>query len=128
MTTPQTAIIMVIEKLAATFECVTFGGKPSPEVRWYIDNGLPGNEDDQLLNESTDTISTIDGLSITTSRLVYSPDKSNQDQRIFCVANNTAVLFLSELKPQLNVQCKYRKQCLFYITCFLPFYQISTCN
>lgn len=106
MTTPQTNNLTIMENESATFECVTSGGLPAPDVRWYRTYVSPETEDDQFLFGSTETTTVADNLLITTSRLIYKTSVSDNGRRIYCVANNTELDFSSSLKPQLNVHCK----------------------
>lgn len=115
MTIPTNANIKVIAGRSLTFQCVTSGGVPNATVRWFKDGGNPGSSDDeQLVGSRTETFIE-EYVVVTTSQLLYTPSIQDQNQRIFCVANNTEVVFESDLQPTLDVQCKFHTYVLLYL-------------
>lgn len=108
MTKPQTIAYTVVINKPTTFECVTSGGLPAPDVRWYKGTGSSGDYGDQFIEGFVNSLNaSSDGLNVTRSSLVYSPEIADSGLRIFCVANNTEQLLISNLQPRLNVQCEY---------------------
>ena len=86
---------------ARTFSCVTSGCLPAASIRWYEDTGNPDSKDDTILTGATSAITTVNGLQVTTSTLIYTPAIQDDSMRVFCVAD----VFTSS-QPTLNVQCK----------------------
>jgi len=86
---------------ATIFSCVTSGCLPAANIRWYKDTGNPDTTDDTILTGATSAITTVNGLQVTTSTLIYTPAIQDDSMRVFCVAD----VFTSS-QPTLNVQCK----------------------
>ena len=86
---------------ATTFSCVTSGGLPAASIICYKDTGNPDSTDDTILTGATSAITTVNGLQVTTSTLIYTPAIQDDSMRVFCVAD----VFTSS-QPTLNVQCK----------------------
>ena len=101
LTEPTSGNIQVIARRNITLRCVTSGGLPAASIRWYKDTGNPDSTDDTLLTGATSAITTVNGLQVTTSTLIYTPAIQDDSMRVFCVAD----VFTSS-QPTLNVQCK----------------------
>ena len=86
---------------ATPFSCVTSGGLPAASIRWYKDTGNPDSTDDTILTGATSAITSVNGIQVTTSTLIYTPAIQDDSMRVFCVAD----VFTSS-QPTLNVQCK----------------------
>ena len=105
LTEPTSGIIKVIAGRATTFRCVTSGGLPAASIRWYKDTGNPDSTDDTILTGATSAITTVNGLQVTTSTLVYTPTIQDYRKRVFCVAFNINELLTSN-QAVIDVQCK----------------------
>jgi len=105
LTEPTSGNIQVIARRNITLRCVTSGGLPAASIRWYKDTGNPDSTDDTILTGATSAITTVNGLQVTTSTLVYTPTIQDYRKRVFCVAFNINELLTSN-QAVIYVQCK----------------------
>lgn len=118
MTQPQdlsSFVTPVIENIPAIFQCVTSGGLPAPEIRWYKNSGSYNRHDDELLIGVEDVIVTQSNehLLVTTSTMRYWASKSDHNYKVLCIANNTENGNEFVYSPKLDVLCKFDNCVLF---------------